>query len=209
LHRVGQPENARLFAEQALQLAPDEQKAAIRTFIDELSSTEQNLPSSQDSSATLTSTITITQIAQSLRWGGEGIACDKLITNFDRALSRCFEINGNYVCYANPPAQVSPAEYRFYSLGDRRPLPDLTEINVGPGGMVVMDLHIPGQQPILRSIIVGSASIESDDPRSHIFTLRRIDNDYVCSATPPGMVVRTEPGEAGTITINGVTIKLE
>lgn len=139
------------------------------------------------------------------------IPCDTIKDNFHQAISRCFEINGNYVCYAGPLAQVEPKPFRFYNLKDRRPLPDLKAINPeNDNGVVVMDLHVPGQQSPVRAIMFGRVNLNVDDPHNHLFTMRKNDaGEFVCNATPPGMVVRTERGTAGQVTVNGVTIRLK
>jgi len=136
-------------------------------------------------------------------------SCETLKESFRQAIDRCFEINGNYVCYGGPVAQVEPVEYRFYNLTDRRPLPDLDNINLEEEGVVILDMHVPGEQEIVRAVTFGSVDVNTIDPRKHIFTMRKIDDGFVCTATPPGMVIRTEPGKAGQFAVNGVTIRLK
>lgn len=88
-------------------------------------------------------------------------------------------------------------------MGDRRPLSVLNNINVGEGGVLLMNLQVEGQSDPIKLIVVGSASAETN-----IFTIGVKDNQYICGATPPGMVVQTAEGVGGVVTVNGIDIEL-
>jgi hypothetical protein len=136
--------------------------------------------------------------------GGESCASLADADNIREALANCLVINENSVCYGSPDADVSPVEFRFQQLRDRRPLEALTGITI-TGGVVVLNLAIPGAQ----SPVTAIAFNDPDTVEGRIMRVDTINNELVCQELPPGLVVRSESGASGSISINGVEIVFE
>lgn len=180
-------------------------------------STPTLLPIIVPAEATPTSELTITLVSTvtpvrnvGLSGGGGSENCNAVIANLSQAIETCRELNVGWVCYASANAQVSPVEYRFFKVGDRRPLEVLDRIDIlDENGVVVMNLAFEGESAPVKAIVFGQVSLAANDlANSGVFVINETNGDYLCSATPPGMVVRTEAGAARVVTVNGVDIEL-
>lgn len=134
--------------------------------------------------------------------------CPTAIVGLQSALEQCSELNRNWACYGRTNAEALPADVRFYRPRDRQPLEALQAINVVQAGTVLMHLQIEGSQAPVEAAIFGNAVMTSENGDSNNFTLDVNATSRVCTATPPGLVVRTETGQRGRLTINGVGIEL-
>lgn len=136
-------------------------------------------------------------------------SCNTVIANFNQAVNECSEINTNWVCYGSSAAEAAPAKYRFFQTRDRRPFSVLEQIQtVDNNGVVLMNLQPMLEATAVKVAVFGAAQV-STGATSTIMTLS-VDQSagYLCTDTPPGMVVRTETGETGVVTVNGVDIEL-
>ena len=136
-------------------------------------------------------------------------SCGTTLQRIDNALESCKEINRNYVCYGNTEAEALPIKHRFHDVNDRRPFDVLDSVATqSEQGVVVMNLHIEGETIPVKAILFGPVTAEPVDPLQRSFLLRTAEDNPVCQSTPPGMVVRTESGQTGLVTVNGVEIEL-
>ena len=135
-------------------------------------------------------------------------SCSQLLTTVAEAIQDCSDLNSNWACYGSEDAGVDPPEYRFQALSDRRPLEVLKRIDTYYEGTVLMNLQVEGQTAPIKAILFGPTEVTATKPGAHDFLMRIDDQNLVCRATPPGMVISTESGQTGQIKINGIDIKL-
>jgi hypothetical protein len=135
-------------------------------------------------------------------------SCSQLLTSVAEAIQDCSDLNSNWACYGSEDAGVDPPEYRFQALSDRRPLEVLKRIDTYYEGTVLMNLQVEGQTAPIKAVLFGPTEVTATKPGAHDFLMRIDDQNMVCRATPPGMVISTESGQTGQIKINGIDIKL-
>jgi len=124
------------------------------------------------------------------------------------ALDICRELNINWACYARADATAAPDSSRFLQVGDRRPVTDLHSIATqSETGVVIIRLDIQGGDP-KTLVAFGPIDLDPNPGYSQLFEVIDINGSIFCEETPSGMVIRTETGERGLITINGVDIEL-
>lgn len=139
----------------------------------------------------------------------QATSCTTLISNLDLAIRECSEINRNWVCYGSLMAEANPVKYRFFQTRDRRPFAVLEQIETkDKNGVVLMNLQLDADFAPVTVILFGAMALQTGDQtnRSLIVTVK--EGQLLCDATPPGIVVHTDEGEVGMVTINGVDIKL-
>ena len=139
---------------------------------------------------------------------GSSQTCNQLIAGLADAIRECQDMNSNWACYGKVDASVFPEEYRFQALRDRRPLEVLQSIDIFDQGSVLMNLDIAGQAAPIQAILFGPVSLDAAAPGSHEFVMQIDNQNLLCSDTPPGMVIRTQSGQAGHIKLNGVDFEL-
>lgn len=134
-------------------------------------------------------------------------ACNAVITGFDQAMRQCSELNLNWACYGQTNARAAPDDLRFHRPRDRQPITVFDEINVVEQGVVLLHLQDEDQNAPIQAAVYGSATLTTGATLTSFFLIADSPTP-LCSATPPGMVVRTETGERGIITVNNVEIEL-
>jgi hypothetical protein len=145
--------------------------------------------------------------------------CNDLVAELKQAIIECSDMNSNWSCYANYAADVVPVEHRFHSVRDRRPLSVLESIDTKKSltatseygvdyGVVFMNLDIKGQTDPMTAMLFGDSSLKANDPGQHDFLFAIENTTNLCTATPPGMILRTKEGKRGRVKINRVTIRL-
>lgn len=136
-------------------------------------------------------------------------SCVPIIDQLDTAIDSCAEVNSNWACYANATAVAIPADGRFDEPGDREEVVALEEIQTErEAGAVVMFLHLANEDSHIKVILFGGPTLDQPDRTRNVFTMRVEDDTQICPQTSPGMVVRTDNGERGTLIVNGVEIEL-
>ena len=133
--------------------------------------------------------------------------CNKTIRSLQAAISECSDINNNWACYGYPAALASPPDLRFQRPRDRLPISELETVNTDAQGAVFMYLFVEGQAAPMAVIAFGGVNLVPVGDSN--YTLDIADPSFLCQNSPPGIAVRTETGESGSITINGVTIDLK
>lgn len=136
--------------------------------------------------------------------------CNAVIDNLDAAINECSEINRNWVCYGSIQADAMPVKYRFFQTRDRRPFSVLEEINMlDPTGVVFMNLQFEDKIAPVVVVAFGNVNLKTDKEKHKTMTLGVSDTgELLCESTPSGMVVHTDTGETGLVTVNGVDIEL-
>jgi len=133
-----------------------------------------------------------------------------LIANLDKAIEACADINANWVCLGSGTASVTPANVRFQKAGDRLPFAVFETIETSSDGVILMNLHLESQADPVTIVMFGGIQITPDVKSPHFFRIRIGDNNQlICENIAPGMVVRTEEGATGRVTVNGVVIDLK
>lgn len=137
-----------------------------------------------------------------------GFDCGALVENLKQAIRACRILNENDACYGNPAASAAPTQYRFFRPADRRPIPDLEAITVDDEtGVVVLHLVAAGEGAPIQALLMGPNQL--DGGAASIFNYRTLGRgDFLCTATPPGLMLRTESGKSGAIRLNDVQIEL-
>lgn len=137
-------------------------------------------------------------------------SCTDIVSQLTRALTRCREINLDYACYGSHVTTTTPTALRFDSPGDRHPIQGLGSINTDPqAGSAFLYLRPADAAQPVTVVLYGGADVSPVAGRSNVFTLRSENSEEICDRTPPAMVVHTDSGERGSITVNGVIIDLE
>ncbi|MBV7335797.1 LysM peptidoglycan-binding domain-containing protein [Chloroflexi bacterium TSY] len=134
--------------------------------------------------------------------------CLTLRDELRAAITDCDDMNSNWACYGSIEAKVVPVQFRFHALRDRRPLTVLEEVDTNAKGVVFMNLQIEGESNSIKAMLFGNAQLETVDPEQHSFIMQIDDTTELCQLTPPGMILHTETGESGEITLNSVTIAM-
>lgn len=151
--------------------------------------------------------------------------CNELLAQMNEAIFECSDMNDNWSCYGNKLADVDPIEYRYHEVRDRRPLAALnaitatnviTAINEAIDyGVVFVRLNVEGELEPMTAMLFGNTTLENNnagaksDTIEHNFLFAIDDMDLACVETPSGMIVQTEEGVAGSLTLNEVTIELK
>lgn len=137
------------------------------------------------------------------------IDCADVIANLERAIQRCDEMNNNYACYGSRFSEAIPLLERFERPGDRVPFAATDRITTDEAGAVLMYLSVGDEDPV-KIITFGAAALDSsrDPDAPNSFFVTTDGDNLLCEETPPGLVVYTDDGEAGTVNINGVNIEL-
>lgn len=142
---------------------------------------------------------------------GQTVACAPVITVLDEAIANCNELNTNWACYAHTTNLVAPDQIRFSRPKDRQPIEIIEEISTEfRDGATILRLQLESEFDPVTAILFGAARLqpEQQPPTAHTFLLHYANNEYLCEATPSGLVVRTEAGKRGRITLNQVDIEL-
>jgi len=139
----------------------------------------------------------------------QATTCNQVIDNLNRAINECSDLNFNWVCYGSVQAEAAPVKYRFNNTRDRRPFSVLEDIKTTDvNGVVLMHLLIEGEEAPLRVVLFGTVGVQTAEQAANVLTLSAGSSSYLCAATPPGMLVQTEEGTTGFVTVNGVDIEL-
>ena len=146
------------------------------------------------------------------------VSCDSVITGFNSVVQLCREINNNWVCYGAFVSEGTPKEgeseqFRFFEPEDRQPIARFDTIStVKEGnkiGAALLRLHVTDEDGPITAILYGDVKLTPQaEGVSGVFTMRNSGSNYVCEETPPGLMVRTETGESGRLTVNNVEIVL-
>lgn len=140
-------------------------------------------------------------------------SCDTFIDAYRYASSQdaCRFINNNYGCYgyttsAGSPARTNIDGFRFNRPRDRQPVLKFSDIKTfSPNGAVLMLLKALTRSSVTM-ILFGDS--ELTPTKTNSFILRITDSQPLCESTPSGLVARSESGQQGLVTINGVAIEL-
>ncbi len=133
--------------------------------------------------------------------------CDPIIAELRKSVNNCSEINKNWICYGHTMTVVDPVDPRFKKPRDSLPITTLNNVTtLHPGGTAILHLQLQGEAESLKIIIFGGTDVDATDENN--FILRIKNGDSLCRDTPPGMVVRTDDGIVGRITVNGIDIEL-
>ena len=145
-------------------------------------------------------------------------SCDSVITGFNSVVQLCREINNNWVCYgafvsSGAPKEGESERFRFFEPEDRQPIERFDTIStVKEGnkiGAALMRLHVTDEDGPITAILYGDVKLTPQaEGVSGVVTMRNSGSNYVCEETPPGLMVRTETGESGRLTVNNVEIVL-
>ena len=135
--------------------------------------------------------------------------CFAIVDQLQSAIAECDDINSNWACYGNIEADVTPIQYRFQGLRDRRPLTVLENLNTDTNGVVLMNLHLEGETNPIKTMMFGDSTLDPVEPGQHSFIMTIDNPTNLCDLTPPGLVLHTEEGQSGEIELNGVTISLQ
>jgi hypothetical protein len=136
-------------------------------------------------------------------------SCSPIIDQLRSAIASCSRINSNSACYGNAPAFVSPLDVDFDAPGEQQLVTALEVIETSPdAGAVLMLLHLAGTESPIKVILFGGSELTQQSAAGNIFTMQGGAGGELCPQSPSGMVVRTESGEQGILTVNGVEIQL-
>lgn len=135
-------------------------------------------------------------------------SCEALVTEMSRSIRECSDINSNWSCYGRFNADVDPIKFRFHDIEDRKPLKNMNALTTDRQGIVFMRLAVDGEPEDMTAMLFGDARVDANEPGQPNFLLRIDNQANLCSATPPGMVIRTADGKRGKIIINRVIIRL-
>jgi hypothetical protein len=136
-------------------------------------------------------------------------SCSPIIEQLQSAVAGCSVLDSNSACYGSDPLLVFPESADFDAPGERQPVTALETIETSPNaGSALMLLHLAGEASPIKVVLFGGASLEPQNATQNIFILQGGTEGEICQQTPPGMVVRTETGERGSLTVNGVEIEL-
>ena len=138
------------------------------------------------------------------------VLCVDLIDRYRSALAACNIMNNNDVCYGQVLLEALPAIERFERPRDRMPITAVNEIIArNDTGAVLMYLSVGEADPV-KVITIGDVDLLPDEKTGNVnsFTFTPSRGDSVCEATPPGLLVYTETGEQGLITVNGIDVEL-
>ncbi|MEZ4658007.1 MAG: hypothetical protein R2911_10575 [Caldilineaceae bacterium] len=145
-----------------------------------------------------------------LAHGQEPVACTEVIDDLSKSLRKCDNLNNNYACYGRKLAEALPFGEPFERTGDRIPIAAAEKIaTISESGMVIMYVTAGDFDPV-TIITFGDTEIEPDSESVAVnsFVARTINNEFICEQTPPGLIVYTESGKAGVVSINGIGITL-
>lgn len=133
-------------------------------------------------------------------------SCNGAITILQKAINECSEINENWACYGNTKTEASPADLRFYEPRDRQPVSVLKTIDTDDVGAVLMYLRFQDTPAPLRVVVFGDTQFAQISEAN--FTLSIDSEQEFCQDSPPGLVIQTNDGAKGSITVNDVEIDL-
>lgn len=142
---------------------------------------------------------------------GQTLACDPVITVLDDAIENCKELNTNWACYGHETNLVLPTTIRFVRPKDRQPIEVIEEISTEfRNGATLLRLQLEAEYDPVTAILFGAMNLQPDrhEQANNLFLLRFEDDELLCENTPSGMVVRTDSGQRGRITLNNVDIEL-
>ncbi len=137
--------------------------------------------------------------------------CEPVITLIGDAIANCDELNTNWACYGHTTNLVAPAAIRFVRPKDRQPIEVIEAISTKfRNGVAFLRLQTQAESAPVTAILFGALNLEPDrqEERNNIFLLYYEEEGTLCEKTPSGMVVRTESGQRGRITLNNVDIEL-
>jgi hypothetical protein len=136
-----------------------------------------------------------------------GSDCEPVIAAYRTAIQSCRVINSNWTCYGYTLVNADPDTIRFHAPRDRQPIDVFSDVSTNyPQGAALMRLQSAEEGGEVTVILFGGVDLESGERGT--FNMSVNNQQLLCSNTRPGMVVHTESGERGVITINGVTIFL-
>lgn len=141
---------------------------------------------------------------------GQTVTCEEVIADLEQTLSVCRVMDNNTACYGHELAEALPIGEPFEVTGDQIPLAAAERIaTLTDLGTVVMYMSVGAFDPV-KMITFGNAQIESDSeaPAPNSFVVRSVGGSELCEQTPPGLIVFTEPGQSGVMSINGTNLTL-
>jgi hypothetical protein len=176
------------------------------------SRSQQSAPSSTSISVTalpVTATLTSTAIETPRVLIDEPSAtCTPLIRDlFDSLPESCQNINVGYACYVRSPVLVSPPDVHFDTPGDHVPITEFETIETEGEGVVLLLLHLAGEADPIYLVAFGEPRLTAQDVGGVTAVTSR--GELLCQPLPPGLVVQTESGERGNLTINDIEIELD
>lgn len=138
---------------------------------------------------------------------GQEQQCGDVIEQFDATIENCRELNKNWACYGMEALESLPATERFDMPRDRLEIKAIESMTTGLDfGAGILHIEIEGETDPLRAIVFGDVQTEPQD--NDDFLLIYQGDGEICDNTPSGMVIQSEDGQSGSITINGIDIEL-
>lgn len=133
--------------------------------------------------------------------------CTDVIDNLFGAIQpgRCAVVGPGNACYANDDITAKPASLRFSRQGHIVPILDLTSLRTHASTGAAILVADTDRGPIKIMAMGGSQITPSS---RQVFTLRRTNTGLVCEKTPSGLLLQTDSGERGRVTINGVSVEI-
>lgn len=143
---------------------------------------------------------------------GQDVTCEPVLKVIASAIENCSELNKNWACYGHADNRIFPKDIRFIQPKDRQPIAVIEEIFAEyRDGTALLRLQLQTEANPVTAILFGAIHLRPDkeSDEENVFLLQGSNSEYLCEKTPSGMVVRTEEGQRGRITLNGVTVELE
>jgi hypothetical protein len=161
------------------------------------------------SAVPVTETLTSTVIETPRVLSGEPSAtCTTIIDDvFGSLPESCKSINENSACYVRSTVRVFPPAVNFDTPGDYAPITEFETIETQGEGVVLLLLHLVGEVNPIYLVAFGGPRLTAQDVGGLVAITG--SGELLCQPIPPSLVVRTESGERGRLTINGIEIELD
>ncbi|RIK37595.1 MAG: hypothetical protein DCC55_23770 [Chloroflexi bacterium] len=159
--------------------------------------------------------MSIALMSTMLWWMSTAVAqaqsCDAALAAYDDAIQPgvCQTIGVGKACYGSSQITALPESLAFNALGKTANIASLSSINTRlPNGAAL--LYAQTDEGRVKLIVFGNSNaLPSQGSAGSVFTLRPSSGGgYVCNNTPSGMMIQTNQGQQGTLTINGVKVRL-
>ncbi|MEM7124971.1 MAG: Ig-like domain-containing protein [Chloroflexota bacterium] len=107
--------------------------------------------------------------------------------------SDCSDMNSNWMCYGSYGVSITPVEFRFHDIRDRRPLSAIDEIEIDGNGSIYMNLHVSYETNPITIVAIAVSEEEAQQIK-----------DSSCETLPLPVMLHTTDSSNGYIEINGV-----
>lgn len=138
-------------------------------------------------------------------------SCDPAINAFNAATrpGACRTFDFGNACYGSSNASADPSTLAFNTVGRTAGLTQLQRVStIMPTGAVLMSAKDSQGRQVNIIVFGNSQAAPGAGVPGQVYTLRWTGGQPVCQKTPSGMMLQTPKQQQGSITVNGVTIKL-